>query len=289
MMREASWRAGGPAGGKPERSYGPTALEESSPVLQRMVIIAEDSRFRRHPGFDLAELREAVGVPPDAGFVTTLAGAWRGRDRIRGASTIAQQLAKNLYLTSARSPLRKLKEAVTAVRLELSLSKDRILELYLNVAEFGPGIWGVDRASREYFGVAPARLDAWQAASLAATLPHPRSSNPVFRPERMAERRSLILARYYGADVIIPPAELLDELPPIKVELPPVVIPPALESLLVDTTVGRDTVVSDTVDTAQAGRGRGPSPPDAAALRGPGSLPDRSTPPVRSSPRAPVP
>lgn len=275
MMRRAG---GGSVSAQP--LYRPTALDEISPVFQRLVIIAEDSRFRSHPGVDWAELKDAVGVAPDAGFWATARGAWRGRDRVRGASTITQQLAKNLYLAPSRSPLRKLKEAVTAARLELALSKNRILELYLNIAELGPGVWGVERASREYFGVPSARLDVWQAASLAATLPHPRTSNPMFRPDRMAARRTLILARYYGADVVIPPAELLEDIPEIIIE-PPVVIPPALESLLVDSVVIRDTAVRrDTVDS---------SPPGAAASPAPYNSPGRSTPRARASPRAPGP
>src|SRR5207245_9501269 len=142
-----------------------------------------------------------------------------------------QQLAKNLYLSSSRSPIRKLKEAATALGLELVLSKDRILELYLNVAEWGPGIWGIDAASRAYFGVPASRLSAEQAAELAATLPHPRTSNPTFRPDRMLGRRNLILARYRGVDVYIPPAEETDSLP---IPLPAPVVPPTLDSLRID-------------------------------------------------------
>src|SRR5216117_1649594 len=182
----------------------PTDLQSISPVLQRMVIIAEDSRFRSHVGIDPAEIADALGVDRAHGFWSAVGAAWRHRDRLRGASTITQQVAKNLYLSASRNPLRKLKEAVTAVSLELALPKDRILELYLNVAEWGPGIWGVEAASESYFGVPASRLTVEQAAALAATLPFPRSSNPVFQPSRMAARRELILARYYGADVIVP-------------------------------------------------------------------------------------
>src|SRR6266567_577141 len=126
----------------------PTDLQSISPVLQRMVIIAEDSRFRSHVGIDPAEVADALGVDGAHGFWSAIRAAWRHRDRLRGASTITQQLAKNLYLSSSRSPIRKLKEAATALGLELVLSKDRILELYLNVAEWGPGIWGIDGESR---------------------------------------------------------------------------------------------------------------------------------------------
>jgi hypothetical protein len=113
-----------------------------------MVIIAEDSRFKTHHGIDFVELREA----------------WAAGGH-RGASTITQQLAKNLYLSPSRSVLRKLKEAVTAVRFELALPKERIMELYLGVAEWGPGVWGADAASRSYFGVPVSRLSNAQAAA----------------------------------------------------------------------------------------------------------------------------
>jgi len=221
----------------------PIALGDISPALQRMVIIGEDSRFRTHPGFDFEEIRDAAGVDPGAGVWATARALWRHRDRVRGASTITQQLAKNLYLSSSRSALRKLKEAVTALRLELALPKDRILELYLNTAEWGPGIWGVAAASQSYFGVPAARLSADQAAALAATLPFPRTSNPVFRPSRMEARQQLILARFYGRDVTIPPVEE-DTLtiPPIAVpEVPPVIDSILIDSILKDTVQRRDS------------------------------------------------
>src|SRR6185295_149416 len=218
MMREQA--VGGSQSARP--AVRPTNLESISPVLQRMVIIAEDSRFRSHVGIDPAEIADALGVDGAHGFWSAVGAAWRHRDRLRGASTITQQLAKNLYLSSSRNPVRKTKEAVTALRLELALSKDRILELYLNVAEWGPGIWGADAASRAYFAVPASRLTQEQAAELAATLPHPRTSNPTFRPERTLARRGLILARYHGVNVYIPPEEETDTLPVPTVSLPPV-------------------------------------------------------------------
>ena len=207
-----------------------TALPDVPHALQRMVIIAEDSRFRTHWGIDVVELREAA----------------RAGMR-RGASTITQQLAKNLYLSPSRNPLRKLKEAATAVRLEWALSKDRILELYLNVAEWGPGVWGIEAASRTYFGRSPRELTDEQAAALAATLPHPRTSNPAFRPERMRTRRDLILARYRGRDVVIPP--------PVEPDLDSLVdslvmpVPVLPESLIPIPDTVRDTVRDTTRDT----------------------------------------
>src|SRR2546425_2318163 len=234
MMREQA--VGGAHSASP--AVHPSALKDISPVLQRMVIIAEDSRFRSHIGIDPAEIADALGVDGAHGVWSAVGAAWRHRDRLRGASTITQQLAKNLYLSSSRNPIRKVKEAVTALRLELALSKDRILELYLNLAEWGPGIWGVDAASRAYFAVPAARLTAEQAAELAATLPHPRTSNPTFRPDRTLARRNLILARYHGVDVYIPPEEETDSLP---MPLPAPVIPPALDSLAVDAPLTVDS------------------------------------------------
>src|SRR5881296_2432900 len=211
-----------------------TTLQGLSPLLQRMVILGEDSRFRSHHGIDPAEIADALGVERGQGVWSTLTAVWRRRDRLRGASTITQQLAKNLYLSESRSPLRKLKEAVTALQFELALSKDRILELYLSVAEWGPGIWGADAASRAYFGVPLSRIGEEQAAALAATLPHPRTSNPTHRPQRMLARRNLILARYRGVDVYIPPEEETDSLP---IPLPAPVVAPALDSLRIDVPV----------------------------------------------------
>ena len=178
---------------------------DTAPLLERMVIIAEDSRFKTHHGIDFVEMREA----------------WAAGGH-RGASTITQQLAKNLYLSPSRSIFRKLKEAVTAIRLERALSKDRILELYLNVAELGPGVWGVNAASEAYYGVTPARLTPAQAAALAATLPQPRTSNPAYRPARMLARRALILARYYGGKTPVPRIPE-DSIPDIPVIEPPVI------------------------------------------------------------------
>src|SRR5882724_5913946 len=231
MMREQA--VGGSPSARP--AVRPTNLESISPVLQRMVIIAEDSRFRSHVGIDPAEIADALGMGGAHGFWSAVGTAWRHRDRLRGASTITQQLAKNLYLSSSRNPIRKVKEAVTALRLELALSKDRILELYLNVAEWGPGIWGVDAASRAYFAVPATLLTAEQAAELAATLPHPRSSNPTFRPDRMLTRRNLILARYRGVDVYIPPEEETDTIPVPTVLLSPV------DSLQIDSLAPVDS------------------------------------------------
>lgn len=227
--------------------YQAVPLDRFPSVLQRMVIIGEDSRFRAHHGLDFEEIRDALGLDRNVGFGATLRTLWKRRDRLRGASTISQQLAKNFYLSPSRNPLRKLKEAVTALRLEAALSKDRILELYLNVVELGPDVWGIPAASEQYFSVPPAALSETQAATLAATLPFPRSSNPAFRSGRMLHRRDLILARYHGVDVYIPPEEDLDSLP-LPPFVPPI-LPPVLDSLMRDTLIVPPPLESLPADT----------------------------------------
>jgi monofunctional biosynthetic peptidoglycan transglycosylase len=173
------------------------------------VILAEDQRFRQHRGVDWAAIAEEVGYDGEPPFswthpsdVAALVRAVRRglseRDDIKGRSTLTQQLAKNLYFTPERSLRRKAGEFVVAQRLEWFLDKDRILEIYLNTAEFGPGIFGVEAASRAYFGVGASRLDRRQAATLAATLPHPLTSNPNRAPREMEWRRDRILGMMGG-------------------------------------------------------------------------------------------
>ena len=132
---------------------------------------------------------------------------------------------------------------MTAIRLELALSKDRIMEMYLDVAEFGPGVWGVNAASQAYFGVTPDQLTDAQAAALAATLPQPRTSNPAFRPARMLARRDLILARYDGGKTPVPPA-LEDSIP----EIAPIE-PPVLPVIPIDSLVPVDSLVDSLPDS----------------------------------------
>lgn len=188
-----------------EVRHTPVPLAAIAPVMRRAVIAAEDHRFPDHAGLDWIEIRRAVGYPRDEfrwlsgeDWGDLFGGLWeslRGRRTVRGASTITQQLAKNLYLSPARSLPRKLKEALLAKRLEWTLSKDRILELYLNHVEFGPGVWGVEAASRTYFGKSAGRLSRQEAAALAATLPAPLRSNPAYRPAQMRARQEGILRR----------------------------------------------------------------------------------------------
>jgi len=197
--------------------YRPVPLDSISVWAGRAAVAGEDDAFYQHHGIDWRSLRGALGYrreafswgnPRDRAELRLAFGrAGERRDRMRGASTITQQLAKNLYLSPSRNPLRKLKEAAIAYRLEWTLGKRRILELYLNVVEFGPNLWGVAAASERYFGRAAAGLSMDQAALLVATLPHPLTSNPVLRPGRTVWRQQLILRRLRGESVLVPSEE----------------------------------------------------------------------------------
>lgn len=197
--------------------YRPVPLDSMAPALRTAATTGEDARFWDHRGIDYQEVRHALGYRR-ARFAwdssqdrrelwRVLGRTWGRRDALRGASTITQQVVKNLYLSPSRNPLRKLKEAVTAYRLELALGKRRILELYLNIAELGDGIWGAEAASRRYYNRSARRLSETQAAALAASLPFPLRSNPAYRPNRMRRRQDLILRRMHGEPVEVPPVE----------------------------------------------------------------------------------
>ncbi|HEU5049999.1 MAG TPA: biosynthetic peptidoglycan transglycosylase [Gemmatimonadales bacterium] len=233
-------------------SYTPVPLDSVSPLFVRAVLIGEDHRFWEHRGIDYVEVRRALGYRRDgfswlaprdvAELSRALAGIWQRREALRGASTITQQLAKNLYLSPSRNPLRKLKEAVTAYRLELALPKRRILELYINVVELGDGVWGVEDASRTYYDRPARRLSRSQAAALAGTLPFPLLSNPSHRPGRMRWRQALILRRMGGERLEVPPvAETppadLEPLPDIRDSIPM----PVLDTLAAPPPPGADS------------------------------------------------
>jgi monofunctional glycosyltransferase len=160
-----------------------------SPSVKLAVLVAEDINFFSHHGFDSGEIRKALGQ------------AVEDLEFPRGASTISQQLAKNLWLSPSRDPLRKAREAILTWQLERTLGKRRLLELYLNVVEFGPGIWGVESASRRYFGKAAADLDDDEAAWLAASLPspatwHPGATSAAYRRHADRVRRRMDKAQF---------------------------------------------------------------------------------------------
>jgi monofunctional biosynthetic peptidoglycan transglycosylase len=155
--------------------------------LKKSVLVAEDFSFFSHNGFDTHEIKIAARE------------AVKGK-RVRGASTITQQLAKNLWLSPSRSPLRKIKELILTRQLEHNLSKRRILELYLNVVQYGPDIYGAEAAARHYFGISAADLDREQAAELAASLPRPSTWHPGVSSRGYQKSVDRILIRMGKAD-----------------------------------------------------------------------------------------
>lgn len=170
------------AGEKPVRDYRWRATAQISPHLPRAVVAAEDARFFQHSGFDWKELEQARD---DARLAD---------EPMRGSSTLTHQLIKNLYFTTHRNPARKLYEWGLTPPAEWILGKDRILELYVNVVEFGPGIFGAEAAAQHHYGIDAAALSRHQAVGLAAVLPAPLRRQPqnmewytVIIEERMRE------------------------------------------------------------------------------------------------------
>lgn len=162
--------------------------ERISPHLKRAVLVAEDIDFFSHKGFATDEMKKA------------LEEAWEEKQLPRGASTLTQQLAKNLWLSPSRNPLRKVKEALLTRQLEAHLSKRRIFELYLNVAEMGPGVYGAGSAPGYWFGVSNSHLTELQAAQLAALLPRPKTWHPRHESRAYTRRVETILRRMRKAD-----------------------------------------------------------------------------------------
>ena len=155
----------------------------------RAVLAGEDSRFFSHFGIEFGEVWKVLYT------------GLRNWQFPRGASTISQQLAKNLYLSESKNPIRKLNEAIIALKMEVFLSKRRILELYLNVIEWGEGIFGIEAAAHHYFGISAARLSAEQASQLAAMIPNPRTVYNMSRnPGRVHARARLIFKEMPAID-----------------------------------------------------------------------------------------
>ena len=187
-------------------------LSRVSPYLVKAVIIAEDDKFWSHEGFDFEAMQKAVEK--------NLA---KKRFRV-GGSTISQQLAKNLYLSPAKNPVRKIREAILTWRLERNLSKRRIIEIYVNVAEWGEGIFGIEAAARHHFGKSAAGLTAQEAARLAAVLPNPRRYSAAGDSRYVQNRADLIYRIMVKRGIVIPEYEELmtqpDEAIPEEEETP---------------------------------------------------------------------
>jgi monofunctional biosynthetic peptidoglycan transglycosylase len=170
--------------GTPYREVrNPVKLDRIARHLREAVLVAEDDKFFTHDGFDWAGIRDAARRDLKA------------HKMVRGGSTITQQLAKNLWLESSRTPWRKLEEMFLAIRLERALTKLRILELYLNTIEWGDGVYGIDAAARHWFGVGAGSLDAGQSVRLAAVIINPRRFSPINPDKRISHRIQLIASR----------------------------------------------------------------------------------------------
>lgn len=168
-------------------------LSSISPYLIKAVLIGEDDKFWSHEGFDYEAIQKAVEKDVKA------------KKFKLGASTISQQLAKNLFLSPSKSPVRKIREAVITWRMEKTLSKKRILELYLNVAEWGDkGIFGIEAASRHYYNKPASALGPEEASRLAAVLPNPRKFNPLGDSRYVANRSRLIYSIMVKRGIVAP-------------------------------------------------------------------------------------
>lgn len=163
--------------------------DKISPHLKRALIAAEDANFVEHEGFDWDAIEKAYEKNIKKGKI------------VAGGSTISQQLAKNLFLSSKRSPWRKLEEAAITVMLEAMLSKRRIFEIYLNVIEWGNGVFGAEAASRYYFKTGAAGINSWQAARLAAMVPNPRYYDKRRSTPFLERKTALILGRMSASEI----------------------------------------------------------------------------------------
>jgi monofunctional biosynthetic peptidoglycan transglycosylase len=162
--------------------------ERISVHLKRAVVAAEDDGFVDHDGFDWEGIQRALEKNQKKGKV------------VAGGSTISQQLAKNLFLSPSKSYLRKIEEAIITLMIETVMSKRRILEVYLNVVEWGNGVFGAEAAAQRYYGVSAAQLGPSQAAHLAVMLPNPRKYETRFGPRQQAHANS-VMGRMANSDV----------------------------------------------------------------------------------------
>lgn len=166
-------------------------MSQISPNVIKAVLIGEDDKFWNHDGFDVAGMEQALEKTLTKG-------------KVAGGSTISQQLSKNLYLSPSKNPIRKVKEAIITWRIENTLSKRRILEIYLNVAEWGDGIFGIEAAARHYYHKSAKNLTGREAARLAAVLPNPIKYNPTGNQKYVKNRSRIIYKIMKRRGIVIP-------------------------------------------------------------------------------------
>ncbi|WP_294892341.1 monofunctional biosynthetic peptidoglycan transglycosylase [Sulfuricurvum sp. MLSB] len=202
------------------------SFSQISPNVVKAVLIAEDDGFWNHEGFDVKGMEQAIERSLEKGTVA-------------GGSTISQQLSKNLYLSPSKNPVRKIKEAIITWRIENTLSKRRILEIYLNVAEWGDGIFGIEAAARHYYGKSAKRLSAREAARLAAVLPNPIKYDPTGNQRYVKNRSRIIYKIMQRRGVVIP-------------EYQEVMTPPKQEENTGESSEGNESVIDLFGETAPA-------------------------------------
>jgi monofunctional biosynthetic peptidoglycan transglycosylase len=167
------------------------SMSQISPNVIKAVLIGEDDKFWNHDGFDVEGMEQALEKTLKKG-------------KVAGGSTISQQLSKNLYLSPSKNPVRKIKEAIITWRIEKTLSKRRILEIYLNVAEWGDGIFGIEAAARHYYHKSAKSLSGLEAAHLAAVLPNPIKYDPTGNQKYVQNRSRIIYKILKRRGVVIP-------------------------------------------------------------------------------------
>jgi len=239
--REREWQR---QGINKKIKYKWVPLSKISPYVIKAVIIAEDDKFWSHEGFDFEAIEKAIEKDIK-------------KKRFKaGGSTISQQLAKNLYLSLSKNPVRKLKEAVLTWRIERSLSKRKIIELYLNIAEWGDGLFGIEVAAQHYFGKHASSLTAEEAANLAAVLPNPRRHSPTGKTRYVVKRSARIYRIMIRRGIVIPEYEEVmkepDDVPVENLEMPD-------EQQEPDDQESAD-VISNGIDESGGNDGRSDSP-----------------------------
>lgn len=231
--REAQWAE---KGKKRKIAQAWVPYSRISPFAVKAVIIAEDDKFWSHEGFDYEAIQKAIEKDI------------KERRFKAGGSTITQQLAKNLYLSPEKSPVRKIREAIITWKLERSLSKKRIMEIYLNVAEWGDGIFGIEAASKHYFGKSANDLTPMEAARLAVVLPNPRRLNAAGEQRYVNNRAQVIYNIMVRRRIVVPEFEevsLEAETSDASAEDVPVEVTPAEAVPAVDTAGGISVSVGE--------------------------------------------
>lgn len=254
--REAEWKRAGLDDKKIKQKW--VSLNNVSPNLIKAVLIAEDDKFWQHEGFDYEAIERAIEKNIMA------------RKFKMGGSTISQQLAKNLYLSPSKNPLRKIKEAILTWRIEKKLSKRRILELYVNVAEWGDGIFGIEQAARHYYGVSASGLSAQQASRLASILPNPIKYSPTGPSSYVRNRSRIIYSIMRRRGIVVPDFKEVMAPVPDTTAVDSVVI--GIPDYLLDQSVSADSAAgngSEAEGTVPEGKKDGVVPETTSGVQKP--------------------